>query len=174
MINTQSGTGGARRAQRRKEWRLAGVILGGLVLSGWGLAATLAGLDQAGRARAAEDQSAQRAAALASTRKELASVKADKEKLDGQLEDVANQKAQAEDQREVLRQVVQVAPTVTQAMKECADANSAVATGAVEFFAVYPYGSISPVLDAIDRAKSLCSQAEELAVALDQVVARLS
>lgn len=93
--------------------------------------------------------------------------------LEGQLETVANDKARITDEREELRQLVDVGPLVAAAMGECADANRAVALEALELAASFPYGSTYPLESAVNDATTKCGTANSALEDFNSVVSGL-
>lgn len=90
---------------------------------------------------------------------ELNDAKAKNATLDGQLEQVANEKAKLDDQKEALTQIVQVAPIVNERMASCADSWNSVAIETLNVAAAFPYSSFYRLDSLISNAKSTCSEA---------------
>jgi len=90
--------------------------------------------------------------------------------LTDELDSVASEKARVTDEREALRQLVEMGPVVAAAMSDCADANGVVAIEAIELIQTFPYGSIYPLEAAVDDSTTKCDQARTMLATFNTTV----
>ncbi len=143
---------------------LAVVVVLGLVggLVAWGLTNRSSASKWKDRDQAARSDLARRVDDLESTRAKLTDT-------EDRLARLASEKANLADQREVLQQIVQDAPAVTAAMRDCNDATTEVAALAINLSAS-PNPDFNQLNDVIDQADALCQDALSAADALEQTI----
>ncbi len=153
-----------RRRSRTPLVVLAVLVLLGLVggLVAWGLANRSSAEKWRDRDQAARVEVAKRVDELETTRDELSDTQ-------DRLARLASEKANLADQREVLQQIVQDAPAVTEAMRECNDATTEVAALAISLSAS-PNPDFNELNDVIDQADSLCQGALSAADDLERTI----
>ena len=185
----------SRPRYKQSRGKLIATVVVGLLLLAWSVVATIVSVRKHNDGVSLRLQLNGTLADLDQTNDDLASTKAELEttvgerdelalkflgaeynrsQLDEQLEETAGAKADAEDERESLRQLVIVAGSVTDSMERCANDNAAVTVAFVNYVGAYPYGSPVMLDAALTRMKGSCSTAQADARELEAIVASVT